>query len=207
MLKIDPAIHVTFSSQRKIENVQSNSTSTQNEHQESKLCLTLGGLALLAAAAIGVKKGQVVPFEKALEKSGVEIKNKVAYIKGTNQKFTGSVSRISKSLGREKEITSYVDGVIQDEIVYNRRGQELKGEFYKNGKLYRSGVITDVYPARGCKKTQKKFLIYKEYGDQPQKIAGRVVGYNVIKSGVLPRKGSFLEQMRSDFPDGLWSFI
>ena len=164
MLIINPTISTDFQAQKNSKTIKKDSKLSKETGQEAKLCLVLGCLATIAAATIGIKKGRVVSFAEALEKNGVEIKNQIAYIKGTDKKFTGSVSRITKSLAREKETTRFIDGIIHEEIVYNRSGQELRGKFYKDGKLYRTGVVTDVYPGRGSKKTKEKFVIYEEYG-------------------------------------------
>ena len=207
MLIINPTISTNFQAQKNSKTIKKNSKLSKETGQEAKLCLVLGCLATIAAATIGIKKGRVVSFAEALEKNGVEIKNQIAYIKGTDKKFTGSVSRITKSLAREKETTRFIDGIIHEEIVYNRSGQELRGKFYKDGKLYRTGVVTYVYPGRGSKKTKEKFVIYEEYGNRPYKVSGVTIGYNIVKSGVIPQRGLLSEQMRGKLPEGKRQFI
>lgn len=131
MLIINPTIAVNFQSQIKVKPAVQVSNKTQNSNQAVKLGLTLAGLATVAAGTIWLKKNSFTNFNKTLEKNGLELRKNIAYIKGTDKKFTGSIKRNSKSFGREKEITSYVDGVISEKLWYDFKGRELEGNFYK----------------------------------------------------------------------------
>ena len=141
MLIIYPTANVNFQRQNSLRFQKTNADKPKKSHKEVKLALTLAGLAAIAAGAVWLKKNKAEPFEKALERSGVELKNNVPYFKGTDTKFTGSVKRNSMSLGMEKEVVNIVDGRITEELYYNSRGEELYCRLYKNGKLYRSASI------------------------------------------------------------------
>ena len=184
MLIINPTIAMNFQSQIKVKPSAQVSNKTQNSNQTVKLGLTLAGLATVAAGTIWLKKNAFASFNKTLEKNGLELRKNIAYIKGTDKKFTGSIKRNSKSFGREKEITSYVDGVISEKLWYDFRGREMEGNFYKNGKLFRSVHSANCY--RGC-----DFVGYQEYDNN----------WNLIKKGKLRHDASLFEQMRKDIPD------
>ena len=181
MLIINPTIAVNFQSQIKVKPAVQVSNKTQNSNQAVKLGLTLAGLATVAAGTIWLKKNSFTNFNKTLEKNGLELRKNIAYIKGTDKKFTGSIKRNSKSFGREKEITSYVDGVISEKLWYDFRGREMEGNFYKNGKLFRSVHSANCY--RGC-----DFVGYTEIGEE-------------VKYGKLRHDASIFEEMRKDVPD------
>ena len=123
MLIINPTIAMNFQSQIKVKPAAQVSNKTQNSNQTVKLGLTLAGLATVAAGTIWLKKNAFASFNKTLEKNGLELRKNIAYIKGTDKKFTGSIKRNSKSFGREKEITSYVDGVISEKLWRTRNGR------------------------------------------------------------------------------------
>ena len=190
MLGIYPTANVNFQSQNSLRFQKTNADKPKKSHKEVKLALTLAGLAAVAAGAIWLKKNAAEPFEKALERSGVELKNNVPYFKGTDTKFTGTVKRNSMSLGMEKEVVNFVDGRITEELYYNFRGEEICCCLYKNGKLYRSASI--IY-TRGD--WTRHNVIYYEYGEKD--------GYPMpIRTGRIPNEGSFFEQMRGDIPKG-----
>ena len=85
-------------------------------------------------------------------------------------------------------------------------GKSSELNFIKTAN-YRTGVVTDVYPGRGSKKTKEKFVIYEEYGNRPYKVSGVTIGYNIVKSGVIPQRGLLSEQMRGKLPEGKRQFI
>ena len=184
MLIINPTIAVNFQSQIKVKPAVQVSNKTQNSNQAVKLGNKLACLSTVAAGTKWLKKNSFTNFNKTLEKNGLELRKNIAYIKGTDKKFTGSIKRNSKSFGREKEITSYVDGVISEKLWYDFKGRELEGNFYKNGKLFRSVHSATCY--RGC-----DFVGYQEYDNN----------WNVIKNGKLRHDASMFEQMRKDIPD------
>lgn len=192
MLNIYPTANVNFQRQNSLRFQRTNADKPKKSHKEVKLALTLAGLAAIAAGAVWLKKNKAEPFEKALERSGVELKNNVPYFKGTDTKFTGSVKRNSMSLGMEKEVVNIVDGRITEELYYNSRGEELYCRLYKNGKLYRSARI---HYSRGDR--TKHNVIYYEYDEKSNELIPPV-----IRTGRIPNEGSFFEQMRGDIPKG-----
>ena len=183
MLSINPTISTNFSSQNKLKAGNKSSEKPQKLLSEKhKFYLTLTALAAVGAGAIRVKKGAVTPFYKALEKNGLELRKNVVYHIGTDKKFTGSIKRNSKSLGREKEITKYVNGVISEKLWYDAKGREFKGHFYKNGKLFRLAHSSRCY--KGV-----DYVGYTEYNEK------------LSISGKLRPNCSMFEEMRKDVPD------
>lgn len=74
MLNIYPTANVNFQRQNSLRFQRTNADKPKKSHKEVKLALTLAGLAAIAAGAVWLKKNKAEPFEKALERSGVELK-------------------------------------------------------------------------------------------------------------------------------------
>ena len=74
-------------------------------------------------------------FEEALKKNGVEIKDGIATLIKSGEKFTGKIQRFEKR--NRKESVKFVDGVMTEKLYHNILGKELDGYFYKNGACYK----------------------------------------------------------------------
>lgn len=97
----------------------------------SKLNLALVGLAVAGLTLVGATKLKKISFEEALRKSGVELKEGVATLIETGEKFSGKIERFETRT--RKETVEFVDGVITEKVYHNLLGKPLNGIFYKDG--------------------------------------------------------------------------
>ncbi len=98
------------------------------------------GLGFVKASLAGVGvyagiKGKKVSLFKALEKQGVELRDGIAVLKESGEKFTGSVKRNVKNFGLRQETICYDNGVMTERVCHNIWGKEVCGDFYKDGVL------------------------------------------------------------------------
>lgn len=113
---------------------QEEKTTVVNEKQKNKkLFSSLTGLATLGIVALVCGKKSKMTYEQALEKNGVQIKNGIAILSKTGEKYTGSIKRNVKAYGLKKETVQFEQGIITEKVYHNNNGKELEGEFYKNG--------------------------------------------------------------------------
>ena len=94
---------------------------------------SLAALSVLGLTAVGLLKTRTTSFEDALKKSGVILKDNIATIANTGERFTGKIERYTKR--NRKETTQYIDGIITEKVYHNAFGKEIEGYFYKNGML------------------------------------------------------------------------
>lgn len=114
---------------------QAAKSKNNNLSNQQKLGL---GITTASLAGIGVCagiKGKKASLFKALEKQGIELKNGVAILKESGEKFTGNVKRNVKSFGLRKETIHYDNGVMTERVCHNIWGKEVCGDFYKDGVL------------------------------------------------------------------------
>ena len=165
MLHIEPIITSKQTFRSKSSEIKSNNKDGNNK---AMLSLSLTGLAAIGLAAIGLKKTSIMTYEEALRKNGVEIKNGIATLIKSGEKFTGKIQRFEKR--NRKECVEFVDGVMTEKLYYTAFGKEIEGYFYKGDACYNSSRYKD-------------FLLI---GDKPSglKIDGRYV------------KGPFFEDTR-----------
>lgn len=131
MIKIEPTLPINYSfTARKNLSVKDN-----QKDNTQKLLSAVAGLAVLGAAAVIVGKKTTSTYEEALKKNGVQIKDGVAVLISSGEKYTGSVKHNVQAYGTKKETVSFVDGVMTEKIYHNARGKELEGEFFKSGVL------------------------------------------------------------------------
>lgn len=152
----------------------------------TKLCVILNPIAFFVAMLVLVLANDErmlyrKSFEKTLAKYGAELRGDIAYIKGTDKKFTGTVKRkiIPLSCFSKKNVTKYVDGLVKEDLYYDYKGKELYGSFYKDGEIFRSV---------DCEH-DKKYAVCTEYGRFPE---------GIIREGKINGKKSIFEQMRQD---------
>ena len=134
MLRIESIQQKSFTS-TKTSSKQDKSRSIGKDHDKSAVVATLSGLTVLGLAAIGLKKTSIMTYEEALRKNGVEIKNGIATLIKSGEKFTGKVQRFEKR--NRKESVEFVDGVMTEKLYHNILGKELDGYFYKKGACYK----------------------------------------------------------------------
>ena len=158
MLIINPTISTNFQAQKNSKTIKKDSKLSKETGQEAKLCLVLGCLATIAAATIGIKKGRVVSFAEALEKNGVEIKNQIAYIKGTDKKFTGSVSRITKSLAEKKKQQDLLMELYMRKLCIIAVGKSSEVNFIKTANYIEQVSLQMYIRVEGVKKLKKNLL-------------------------------------------------
>lgn len=132
MLHIEPIITSKQTFNSKGSEIKSNNKDGNNK---AMLSLSLTGLAAIGLAAIGLKKTSIMTYEEALRKNGVEIKNGIATLIKSGEKFTGKIQRFEKR--NRKESVEFVDGVMTEKLYHNILGKELDGYFYKNGACYK----------------------------------------------------------------------
>ena len=80
-------------------------------------------------------------YEEALRKNGVEIKNGIATLIKSGEKFTGKIQRFEKR--NRKESVEFVDGVMTEKLYYTAFGKEIEGYFYKGDACYNSSRYKD----------------------------------------------------------------
>ena len=119
-----------------IDNIKFSSQSTNSKNQDNDSLKT--GFA--TAAAVGVTtiiltKGKSKSFDKALEKQGVMLKDGLAIVKASGEKFSGKIKRNIKPFGLKKETVQYKEGIITEKVYHDALGREVAGEFYKDGVL------------------------------------------------------------------------
>lgn len=131
MLRVEPAPTILNFKTGKKENPKSVNAS-KRASDKSMLAGTLAGLAAVGAAALGLKKTSPMSYEEALKKAGVQIKDNIATLIETGEKFSGKIQRFEKR--NCKETVEFVDGVITEKLYHNLMGKELHGDFYKDGK-------------------------------------------------------------------------
>ena len=134
MSRIEPTKQISFTSAA-TGSKQDKSQSFQKDSDKGAVLGTLSGLAVLGLAALGLKKTSKMSFEEALKKNGVEIKDGVATLIKSGEKFTGKIQRFEKR--NRKESVKFVDGVMTEKLYHNILGKELDGYFYKNGACYK----------------------------------------------------------------------
>lgn len=150
MLRIEPTfISLNFKSDN--EEKSKPIKSGKKESEKSMITGTLIGLAAVGAAVLGVKKTSPISYEEALKKAGVEVKNNIATLIESGEKFTGKIQRFEKR--NRKETVEFVDGVITEKLYHNLMGKELGGEFYKNGKQ-----VLRIWASAGQKKNSYGFV-------------------------------------------------
>lgn len=108
---------------------------------------TLAGLAVLGGTIYAGKKS-MKSLPEALEKRGVEIKNGIAYLKGTDHEFTGFVKRNIMPFGLDKEKVVYINGKLSEVLQTIYTGKERWGEFYIDGELFLN--IGGYHVGTGC---------------------------------------------------------
>lgn len=109
------------------------------------------------ATAIGLTTAGILSRKsrkQMVEKAGIELRDKFAYIKGTDKKFTGTLKRNISPFGLKKEVVEIEDGMLKEILNYGFNNRELDGYFYKNGKIFYSSTSST-----GAK--EGLFAIYK----------------------------------------------
>ncbi len=131
MLRIEPTANVNF---KTTEPKSATSPTEIKKNKENKLMLTgtLVGLATIGVAAIGLKITAPKNYEEVLKKAGIKIKDGIAILAETGEKYTGKVQRFETR--NRKETVKYVNGIMTEKLYHNLTGKELQGDFYKEGK-------------------------------------------------------------------------
>lgn len=140
MLRIEPTKQISFTSAA-TGSKQDKSQSFQKDSDKGAVLGTLSGLAVLGLAALGLKKTSKMSFEEALKKNGVEIKDGIATLIKSGEKFTGRIQRFEKR--NRKESVEFVDGVMTEKLYYTAFGKEIEGYFYKGDACYNSSRYKD----------------------------------------------------------------
>ena len=142
MLKIQ-SYQTTFITGNTITCCPTNQTSTafKSSKKTPVHSTALAATGVIGAGAVGTTlflagKGKMnkMSYEEALRKSGIELKDGIAFIKETGEKFTGTIKRNITT--NRKETINFENGTITEKLYHNLFGRELEGEFYKEGELY-----------------------------------------------------------------------
>lgn len=131
MLRIEPT-NVTISLKSANENNPKTGKASINKEDKSMLVATLSALAAAGAAFVGLKKTSPISYEEALKKAGVEIKDNVARLVKTGEKFTGKIQRFENR--NRRETVAFVDGIMTEKLYHTCIGSEIEGEFYRDNK-------------------------------------------------------------------------
>lgn len=131
MLRVEPT-NAAIMNFKASESINSEPEKPGKKENKAMIAGTLAGLAAIGAAAIGLKKTAKMSYEDALKKAGVQVKDGIATLIESGEKFTGKIQRFEKR--NRKETVEFVDGVMTEKVYHSLTGKELEGEFYKNGK-------------------------------------------------------------------------
>ena len=145
----------------------------------------VGGTVTAAALVFAYKKGEKKELEKVLKKNGIVLQNGIAKKIESEELFTGFIKRNVKHFGLKTETSKYVNGELREQLYHDLFGRELKGLFYKNGKLKEEVTVDS-----NIKKKNKAFMAY-QYSDNG----------NLIKSsdGFVPKTESIFEIYRKKY--------
>lgn len=149
----------------------------KNENRKKEI-VAIGALAI-GITTIGIlsKKSR----KEMVEKAGIELRDKLAYHKVTDKKFTGILKKNVLPFGLKKEVVEIEDGMLKEILNYGFNGKELNGDFYKNGKiLYRSHSIVG--------NSKRKYYATNKYDEN-----GNIC---LFVDGVLEPNESVFEHMR-----------
>ena len=105
---------------------------SDSSKSNNKLTLALTGLAIIGAGMVGVKNFKKISYEEALKRNGVQIKDGIATLISSGERYTGKIKRISAF--NEKETVEFVNGVTTELLYHDLFGKELRGAFYQEGK-------------------------------------------------------------------------
>lgn len=83
------------------ESIKSEPEKSEKKENKAMIAGTLAGLAAIGAAAIGLKKTAKMSYEEALKKSGVQVKDGIATLIESGEKFTGKIQRFEKRNRKE----------------------------------------------------------------------------------------------------------
>ncbi len=136
MLSINPIITInsSFKSVQESPVISSAKNDTSKKKDNKQLYMALAGLAVLGTVAVVAGKKSISTYEQALAKNGVQIKDGIATVKATGEKYTGSIKRNTQAFGYKKETVQFADGVMTEKVYHDLKGAELEGEFFKDGK-------------------------------------------------------------------------
>ncbi len=179
MLRIEPTIAIPVEFCAK--NSKSKTEQSNGKSDKKMLGLALTGLAVIGAAALGLKKITPMSYEEALKKSGVEIKDGVARLKSTGEKFSGKVQRFETR--NRRETVEFADGKIKEKLYHDLLGFETEGSFYVDGEL-------KLRVATGCKIGKKGFSC-RDYTEDK---AGAIVEVMPIKTSVFDWAREYLKK-------------
>ena len=156
MLRIEKTNNIVFmnNSQNK---QKTDSEQKDSENKNNTMLLSLAGLASIGAALVGMAKCRKTSFEDALVKNGVQIKDGLATLIKSGEKYTGKIERY---VNTKKETVQYIDGIITEKIYHNALGRELEGSFYKDGILRISVGNGRVYSMSELDKNSKVIRHY-----------------------------------------------
>ncbi len=140
MLRIEPTKKVSFAG-IKNDNKLDELHPIQKNFGKKPIIAALSGMAVLGLAAIGLKKTSKMSFEEALKKSGVEIKDGVATLAKSGERFSGKIERFEKR--NRKEVVEFIDGIMTEKLYYTALGKEIEGYFYKGEACYKSSRYKD----------------------------------------------------------------
>lgn len=131
MIYLQPSASIMFKSHFS----RNNNTTASNHKIAGISAIGLAGVAAAGTAAVAAGKGKAAKmnYEEALTKAGVELKDGLAYIKSTGEKYTGKIKR-NISINK-KETVNFEEGIMTERLHHNMFGREMDGEFFENGKL------------------------------------------------------------------------
>ncbi len=119
-----------------IQYIRSHNTQLENKSSYKDNALKIGITATaLGITTLALTKGRTKSFEKALEKQGVTIKDGLAVVKDSGEKFSGAIKRNIKPFGLKKETVQFDKGIMTEKVYHDVFGREVAGEFYKDGIL------------------------------------------------------------------------
>lgn len=120
-------------------NFKSNSTNYlkkkgDNMNNSTPVVLATTGAIVLSTALFGIK-GAKKNLVNVLKKNGIELKDGIATVIASGEKYSGTIKRSVQHFGLRKEAVTYKNGIIKEKILYNLFGQEIEASFYNNGIL------------------------------------------------------------------------
>ena len=122
---------------------------------KTMLAPTLIGLTTIAASIAFLTKTSKKSYNEALKKAGVQIKDNIAILDKSGEKFTGKIQRYENR--NRKETINFVDGIITEKLYHDIFGKEIEGEFYKDGKK-----VLKIWKSTGQAKGTRGYKYHEE---------------------------------------------
>ncbi len=135
----------------KISQINFESSAKQKQTKCGKdLYFGAGALSSAAVIATAIVLGKKTKGNLAeiLKENGISIKDGLATVISTGERYSGKIEHNVKWFGLKKESLVYDNGELVEKLYHNKNGKELEGYFFKNNVLR---IKVNKYKAYGIK--------------------------------------------------------